>query len=114
MFRKLRNPLLILGGGFFIMWVASKIIGVPLFHEFKDRARRVVERQIPVTPVGDRARIALDERLVSAKLELGSAVFVRIFKREAELEIWLKDGHQYSRLHTYPICKFSRFSWTKT
>ncbi len=109
LFRKLRYPVLILGGGFFVMWVASQITGVPLFHEFKDRARRFVERQLPVAPVGQRAKVALEERLNAKGLRLGAPVFVRIFKQEAELEVWMKDGLHYSKLNSYPICKFSGF-----
>ncbi len=91
------------------MFIASKITGVPLFHEFRDRARRVAEQQLPVTPVGERARASLNDRLEKANLSLGSNTFVRIFKREAELEIWMKGDMGYRKLHTYPICRFSGF-----
>ncbi len=91
------------------MWIASLITGVPLFHEFTERARRVVERKLPVTPIGERARLALNKRLQQTELKLGSATFVRIFKREAELEVWMKASTGYRKLHTYPICRFSGF-----
>ena len=91
------------------MQIATWIRGVPLFHEFRERARRVVERQLPVTPVGERARKALDLKLASNDLHLGTPAFVRIFKQEAELEVWMTDGRQFRKLHTYPICKFSGF-----
>ena len=32
---------------------------------------------------------------------------MRIFKREFELEIWLKKGDRFERFATYPICKWS-------
>ena len=91
------------------MQIAAMITGVPLFHEFRDQARRVIERTVPVAPLAERARVALGERLSSTGLKLGSKTFVRIFKKEAELEIWMQDGAQYRKLHTYPICKYSGF-----
>lgn len=50
---------------------------------------------------------ALDQRLNDAGAKLGTPVLVRIFKREFELEIWLKDGDRFKRFETYPICKWS-------
>lgn len=109
LYKKLRVPVLMVGGMFIVMQIAAYITGVPVFEEFRDRARRVVERTIPVTPVGERARKALDARLKTANLELGAETFVRIFKQEAEMEIWMKSGSIFQKLHTYPICKFSGF-----
>jgi murein L,D-transpeptidase YafK len=50
---------------------------------------------------------ALDERLSAAGAKLGTPVLVRIFKREFELEIWLKKGDRFERFETYPVCKWS-------
>src|SRR5262249_1035915 len=37
-----------------------------------------------------------------------SPILVRIFKEEAELEVWKQDGSgQYGLLKTYPICRWS-------
>ncbi len=50
----------------------------------------------------------LQRDLRAIGLDLGAPAFVRIFKREAELELWLggKDG-RYRLFRTYPICTFS-------
>lgn len=37
----------------------------------------------------------------------GQQAFVRIFKREGELELWLRKGEQLALYKTYPICKWS-------
>ena len=58
---------------------------------------------IPGTP--DLTR--LPERLKSARLELGAPIFIRIFKREFELEVWMKRGERFERLEVYPICYWS-------
>lgn len=41
--------------------------------------------------------------------EYGSPAFIRIFKQDAELELWLQetDSKQYSLYQIYPICHFS-------
>ena len=38
---------------------------------------------------------------------IGAPIFIRIFKEEAELELWMKTGQQFSLFKTYPICRFS-------
>ncbi len=35
---------------------------------------------------------------------LGDSVFIRIFKQEKQLEIWLRNGLTYRLFKTYPIC----------
>jgi murein L,D-transpeptidase YafK len=57
---------------------------------------------------------ALRERTpdVEAQLErigvsLGTPVYIRIFKQEAELELWVQKGAAYQLFQTYPICKMS-------
>lgn len=50
---------------------------------------------------------SLDERLKKIGAKVGSPIFMRIFKREFELEVWLKSGGKFKHLTTYPICKWS-------
>lgn len=51
----------------------------------------------------------LDERLAKRGLPPDAAVLIRIFKAEAELEVWVSRGANaaYTRFATYPICYFS-------
>ena len=49
----------------------------------------------------------LDQRLRDHGLRLGAPVFVRIFKREFELELWMKRDGRFHLFQTYPICKWS-------
>jgi murein L,D-transpeptidase YafK len=49
----------------------------------------------------------LSGRLAAQDAKLGDPVFVRIFKREFELEVWLKHGGSFERFATYPICMWS-------
>lgn len=53
------------------------------------------------------ARARLDDALAKKGLSFGSSVFVRIFKEEAELEVWLQNGARFELFKTYPICALS-------
>ncbi len=59
--------------------------------------------QLPGTP--DLA--ALDERLKEKNLKRGDAVFIRVFKSELELELWMQQGDRFVLFATYPICYYS-------
>ncbi len=49
----------------------------------------------------------LDRRLKAAHLSLGKPVFMRIFKREFKLELWMKRDNRFHHFATYPICNYS-------
>ena len=51
-----------------------------------------------------RALPRINQRLGINHLRLGAPVFIRIFKHENELELWLADGEKYERYKTYSIC----------
>ena len=48
----------------------------------------------------------LTKQLNSAQLTFGAPVFIRIFKQEAELELWLKDKNNFKLFKTYKICNY--------
>jgi murein L,D-transpeptidase YafK len=58
---------------------------------------------LPGTP--DLAR--LDERLAARGVALGVTVYLRIFKLESELELWVQKEGRFIRFATYPICFWS-------
>lgn len=58
---------------------------------------------LPGTPDLD----SLDDRLKAAGLKLGAPVFIRIFKHEFKLEVWLKKDKRFERFASYPICRYS-------
>ncbi|AHB47242.1 hypothetical protein W911_00650 [Hyphomicrobium nitrativorans NL23] len=49
----------------------------------------------------------LHGRLAAHGLALGNPIFMRIFKREFELELWMMRDGRFHRFATYPICKWS-------
>jgi murein L,D-transpeptidase YafK len=60
------------------------------------RSREAVARQ----------KISLGRRLSMMNLAWGAPVYVRIFKAEKRLEVWLKHGRRYRLFKCYPICTF--------
>jgi murein L,D-transpeptidase YafK len=49
----------------------------------------------------------LQGRLAAQGLSAGAPIFVRIFKLEFELEVWLKRDGKFHLFATYPICMWS-------
>ena len=67
------------------------------------QARFRAGETLPGTP--DLARI--DERLAEVGVGMGVPVYLRIFKLEHELEIWVEKDGRFVRFATYPICLWS-------
>ena len=67
--------------------------------------RLLASAGLPLPGQPDLARF--DERLKSAGLAAGAPVFVRIFKREFELELWMQRDGAFRLFATYPICTWS-------
>jgi murein L,D-transpeptidase YafK len=51
----------------------------------------------------------LQPEMQANNIYVGDPVFIRIFKEEHQLELWMKgrDDHRYTLVKTYPICKWS-------
>ena len=51
----------------------------------------------------------LEPALAAKGLEIGDALFLRVFKESKELEVWMrpKTGGDYVLFKTYPICRWS-------
>ena len=62
-----------------------------------ESSREIIER---VTP-------SLEKSLRERQLRLGAPVFIRIFKKEEQLELWVDDGEKFQLYRTYPICTYS-------
>lgn len=80
--------------------------------ELKDVASDRVERQraeaigqLPLPGTPNVAQFA--DRLAEKGLAVGNAMFIRVFKAESELEVWLQKGDKYEHFATYPVCHWS-------
>ena len=49
----------------------------------------------------------LKQQLQQKGLMLGNPIFIRIFKAESELEVWVQKDKTFALFKTYPICKYS-------
>ena len=72
-----------------------------------ERARRQEQASLGVPLAGTPDLAALDKRLAADGLSLGAPVFIRIFKREFELELWMQKDDGFHRFAVYPICRWS-------
>ena len=55
-----------------------------------------------------RVRPTIERQLKAQHLRWGAPAFVRVFKREAELELWLQgDDGRYALFKRYPVCTYS-------
>lgn len=61
------------------------------------RSRRVIQRMRP----------SLEKRCIEQGVSLGDPLYIRIFKSEKELEIWLRNDSGYSLVETLPVAYFS-------
>ncbi len=61
------------------------------------RAQTVVAKQLP----------KLRQEFKQAKLKLGAPIFIRIFKQEKKLEIWVQKNSKFVLFKTYPIAYYS-------
>jgi murein L,D-transpeptidase YafK len=80
--------------------------------ELKDVAPDRIERQraeaVGQIPFPGTPNIAqFEQRLKEKGLAVGSAVFIRVFKAESELEVWMQKGDRFELFATYPICHWS-------
>jgi murein L,D-transpeptidase YafK len=69
-----------------------------------DRRAKIATGQ-PLTGTPDLERRA--ERLRELGFTAGAPVFIRIFKEDHELELWMKKGDGFALFATYPVCTFS-------
>ena len=109
---------------FLIKWlisIALLIVGsvfllqsIPGGQHLLDRAERKARmglhqvfyrwnKPLPSTPRLKRLKVRLNDK----GLKLGAPIFMRIFKKEAKLEIWIKDKSSFKRFASYPICYYS-------
>jgi murein L,D-transpeptidase YafK len=96
----------IAGGALFAFWprifslIESELI-------YQEKAKRWVLASAGRTRPGTPDLQNLSGRLAERNMSLGAPVFLRIFKREFELEVWLKKDGRFERFATYPICMWS-------
>jgi len=91
----------ILAGGVGLSTLSTAIGSTPA-------ERGMVHQNDRAEAASERVRPGLETDLRALGLQFGSPVFMRIFKREKELELWIegKEG-RFALFRTYPICAYS-------
>ncbi len=93
--------LFVAGAGVFGPRVLARLERAAMNDAGSDTTARAQQAAARVTP-------ALQRDLAPLGLQLGAPAFVRIFKREGELELWLgSPAGDYRLFRTYPICRYS-------
>src|SRR5262245_31564275 len=67
------------------------------------QARFRAGEALPDTPDLDR----IDARLAAHGVGMGVPVYIRVFKLESELELWVEKDGRFVHFATYPICLWS-------
>ncbi len=77
-----------------LLWTFFALAGqsVPLSVRAKEAIRRVEPR--------------LRNDFGDAGLVYGSPIYIRIFKEEKELEVWVRENKKFVLLKTYPVCTY--------
>jgi murein L,D-transpeptidase YafK len=71
------------------------------------RAQRYFQATMGFALSGTPDLANLQGRLDANDVALGAPIFMRIFKREFELELWMMRDGKFHRFATYPICNWS-------
>ena len=74
------------------------------YEEFMSMADTQMIEKITVNKFMDDT---LEERLAELSAKIGDAVFIRIFKKESLLEVWIRSETEYEHLKDYNICAYS-------
>lgn len=82
-------------------------VGAIAMIAFRDRLPIIDLPKRPIAEIRAEQRPILTSALAEKGLEYGSDVYVRVFKEEAELEVWVQNGETYDLFKTYPICRYS-------
>lgn len=76
-------------------------------EEYEDNSSILpdIEASLPKEKVVE--EVEFEERLSALNVKPGNAIFIRIFKKEAVLEVWIKVSGEYTLFKVYPICAYS-------
>lgn len=94
--------------------VAVFVFAAPIGRQYAAMLERYIDRTQNLAYfrsgkplIGTPALEQYTARLARQGVREGAPVFVRIFKQESELELWLHNGTRFVLFATYPICYWS-------
>jgi murein L,D-transpeptidase YafK len=86
----------------FVLAIGVFIVGVSVLFAWRNAPRS--DRS---EAAAKRVRPPLEAALRAKGIRWSAPVFIRIFKEEKQLELWIDDGKVFKHFKTWPICKFS-------
>lgn len=89
--------------------IGVAVVRPQLLKSASDRTIRAMELFAPelATRLRHGSMKSMSGRLADKGFRLGAPAFIRIFKQESELEIWLLRNGAFELYETYPICTWS-------
>ncbi len=77
----------------------------------EDKYKKIVEKKYTKDEIMQKylTDIPLTQRLSELNVAMGYKVFIRIFKKESVLEVWVLKDAEYIHLKNYNICAFSGY-----
>jgi murein L,D-transpeptidase YafK len=72
-----------------------------------ERTQRLIRARLGFDLPSEPDLERLPQRLAAIGVSEGAPVFIRIFKREFELELWMQHDGVFHRFAVYPICSWS-------
>ncbi|MEX0284422.1 MAG: hypothetical protein AB3N23_07400 [Paracoccaceae bacterium] len=72
-----------------------------------DRVIAPLNRPRDIGEIRTRVLPQLEQAMAQQGMTLGAPIYIRIFKEEAELEVWVQDDTSYRLFRSYPICNYS-------
>lgn len=88
--------------------VPANAVKIELTGVGPDRVERQHKAALGQLPLPGTPDITQKEARLKAKdLKQGAPIFIRIFKAESELELWIEKGSTFRHFATYPICNWS-------
>ena len=74
-------------------------------------ALAIAQEELPTSPKAEtlmsNARPRVERQLAAKGLQLGSPIFLRVFKQSKQIEVWMRQGDKFELFKTYPICTYS-------
>ncbi len=71
------------------------------------KAPIITQPKIVIIPRARVKVLSLEESLKKINANVGNPIFMRIFKKEKLLEMWVKVDEKYKLCKTYPVCTYS-------
>ena len=90
-----------------VLFIRDALIDWDRIEIEAERSRRLAQAALRLPLPGTPDLANLSGRLAAEGVAVGAPVFIRIFKREFELELWMKRDGRFQRFAVYPICRWS-------